>query len=235
MADSPQSFLHPAYEINNTHLGATGLSREVPFSDSSSSLETSGQRKRLCSSDCADPPNSSIDDRVSTSDESNKSVPLVPLVPSVRFDSVTIREYDVMLGDSPACSNGCPLSLDWGYSPIHIEHSIDEYEFCRASRRRCAEEMKMSAYTRYNKLINEWNVPLSSIQAVSEEIEIIRKARNKCLRKYRKQQYNKEKRKEIWNSIKAVLTRGKRHQKQTTTNVTSRLTDVSLQNNLGLS
>jgi hypothetical protein len=42
----------------------------------------------------------------------------------VVFSTISIRHYDVTIGDSPSVSCGIPLSLDWTFvedSPIHID------------------------------------------------------------------------------------------------------------------
>ena len=53
---------------------------------------------------------------------------------SVSFSNVEIREYPVILGNSPAVSNGPPLSIDWMFHP-HPCLNLEEYETDRPPRR----------------------------------------------------------------------------------------------------
>jgi hypothetical protein len=40
----------------------------------------------------------------------------------VKFSTVKTRTYGVVVGDSPSCADGLPISLDWNYNPkIKIE------------------------------------------------------------------------------------------------------------------
>ena len=52
----------------------------------------------------------------------------------VDFDSLTIREYPVILGDNPNVSSGAPLSLGWEYHE-QPKRNIDMYEYTRKERR----------------------------------------------------------------------------------------------------
>jgi hypothetical protein len=52
---------------------------------------------------------------------------------SVSFASVEIRNYSVIIGDHPCCTQGCPLSLDWDYVSSDAQ-SLDEYESTRYPR-----------------------------------------------------------------------------------------------------
>lgn len=52
----------------------------------------------------------------------------------VRFDTVTIREYPVEIGDNPAVSRGAPLTMDW--EPTNqFEYDMEAYEEHRTPRR----------------------------------------------------------------------------------------------------
>eukprot|EP00529_Nitzschia_sp_RCC80_P035665 CAMPEP_0113482596 /NCGR_PEP_ID=MMETSP0014_2-20120614/23001_1 /TAXON_ID=2857 /ORGANISM="Nitzschia sp." /LENGTH=176 /DNA_ID=CAMNT_0000376119 /DNA_START=127 /DNA_END=657 /DNA_ORIENTATION=- /assembly_acc=CAM_ASM_000159 len=52
----------------------------------------------------------------------------------VDFESLTIREYPVILGDNPNVSSGAPLSLGWEYTE-QPRRNIDMYEYTRKERR----------------------------------------------------------------------------------------------------
>jgi hypothetical protein len=45
----------------------------------------------------------------------------------VRFSTVEIREYDMIVGDHPCCSAGLPLSLDWKYNPVPIIQQAKDF------------------------------------------------------------------------------------------------------------
>lgn len=53
---------------------------------------------------------------------------------SVAFGDVRTRRYNVVMGDHPCCTTGCPLSLGWEHSPASIV-SVDDYEASRSPRR----------------------------------------------------------------------------------------------------
>ena len=50
----------------------------------------------------------------------------------VRFVSVELREYPIILGDNPSCTAGPPIAiaLDWDYDTL-TSCTIDEYESMR--------------------------------------------------------------------------------------------------------
>jgi len=52
----------------------------------------------------------------------------------VRFSSVKIREYDMILGDNPSSQCGPPVTIDWDYNEIS-SLSLDQYEDNRVPRR----------------------------------------------------------------------------------------------------
>merc|ERR1712165_10913 len=68
---------------------------------------------------------------------------------SIKFDKVTVREYELTTGDNPSCSSGVPISLSWKYNPVHEEFAIDEYEKNHASR---GNPIQLSADDRYKML-----------------------------------------------------------------------------------
>mmetsp|Transcript_4935 Transcript_4935/g.11082 ORF Transcript_4935/g.11082 Transcript_4935/m.11082 type:complete len:129 (-) Transcript_4935:354-740(-) len=79
----------------------------------------------------------------------------------VSFGSLTVRKYDLTLGDSPSVSSGLPLSLDWTYrqrQPV----SIETYEANRRPRR-SEESLKMSPERRHKMLVEEFGVSVQQI------------------------------------------------------------------------
>jgi hypothetical protein len=61
---------------------------------------------------------------------------------NVSFNSLTVREYDLTLGDHPSSASGPPVQLDWEHK---AENTMDlnDYEKMRQPRRR-RRELKMS-------------------------------------------------------------------------------------------
>ena len=53
---------------------------------------------------------------------------------TVKFGSLRIREFAVVLGDHPCCSTGCPLELGWEHES-ETELAVDDYETSRSERR----------------------------------------------------------------------------------------------------
>mmetsp|Transcript_25546 Transcript_25546/g.41939 ORF Transcript_25546/g.41939 Transcript_25546/m.41939 type:complete len:198 (+) Transcript_25546:302-895(+) len=72
----------------------------------------------------------------------NTSLQKQPIAPSesippkqVRFGYVTIRNYDMTLGDNPSCAAGPPVCLDWNYEQIPAL-PIREFERFKSTRPR---------------------------------------------------------------------------------------------------
>lgn len=64
----------------------------------------------------------------------------------VAFDTVTVREYGMILGDNPSCSYGPPVQLDWEYFERPVE-DLDIYEEARGERRKL-QQLGISYYRR---------------------------------------------------------------------------------------
>ena len=61
-----------------------------------------------------------------------------PPLKSVSFDKVQVREYGITKGCTTSCipSGGPPISLSWYYNPTETKICVNEYEKCKATRRR---------------------------------------------------------------------------------------------------
>ena len=68
------------------------------------------------------------------------------------FDSIKIQEYDVILGDNLACSDGPPLLLDWTFVKSSFS-TIDGYEEVRRYKSH-RKFLYLLIITRRNLLIN---------------------------------------------------------------------------------
>ena len=73
---------------------------------------------------------------------------------SVSFSCVDVREYDVTLGDNPACSAGPPISLGWEYKN-EIRQDLRAFEAKRyIARRKKKKELRLSSNMR-KRLLKE--------------------------------------------------------------------------------
>jgi len=57
-----------------------------------------------------------------------------PSKSKVRWGSVLVRDYPIILGDNPCCSCGPPVTLDWEYQE-YKPLDVDTYEFAHPPRR----------------------------------------------------------------------------------------------------
>ena len=86
-------------------------------------------------------------------DAADRSVIQTQRQSSVRFATVSVRQFSYTLGDSPSTTCGPPTALSWSYScPNHLNSiSIERYEaLChpRDQPRRSRRELKMSVERR---------------------------------------------------------------------------------------
>jgi hypothetical protein len=99
---------------------------------------------------------------------------------SVSFSDITIREYNITIGDNPSCSSGAPISLHWSYDPNHISCTVDCYEDGKKDyppRKRSAMIIPMSV--RHVMLQQEWDVKPMEIARITKEIAVIQVQRYK--------------------------------------------------------
>ena len=102
---------------------------------------------------------------------------------SVRFEKVEIREYNIVLGDNPSCSNGPPVSLGWYYDKDQQQQMpLDTYEQKRDGYRRASHEMKVPGYMRHD-ILREWDVPNREIMKAQIQCEIIQKQRSRTFQR----------------------------------------------------
>ena len=86
----------------------------------------------------------------------------------VRFSNVCIRDYAVTIGDSPFCSYGVPICLDWS----HDEEEVIPIDFFEAShkRRRTARKMLLNSFQRRDMLWRS-GYPLDQIEKAIKDNE----------------------------------------------------------------
>jgi len=70
----------------------------------------------------------------------------------VSFDCLRIREYNVVFGDHPCCSNGPPLALGWNHDGEDVTLNLDEYESSRAPRK-ARRDLRMTCELRRQILL----------------------------------------------------------------------------------
>ena len=98
----------------------------------------------------------------------------------VSFSQISIRSFDLCIGDSPAVLTGVPISLDWTFieSP---SLSIEEFEGTRSHVRRSKQELKMSAVERRRKLIEGFGFSEKALNQRAVQRAIIPKNPNRLL------------------------------------------------------
>ena len=74
-----------------------------------------------------------------TSFRSQLQLGIVPK--SVQFDNLSIREYPIVIGDSPSTSRGVPISIGWEYGP-ECTVDLDAYEATRVLGGVCERRTK---------------------------------------------------------------------------------------------
>ena len=97
--------------------------------------------------------------------------------PRVKFDKITIRNYNVTISDHPSCSSGAPIGLSWEYDPDHIEVPVESFEMLREGNRRNRGQMQMPAQIRHDLLRYEFDVPTKDILHHTKEVYHAKKRR----------------------------------------------------------
>jgi hypothetical protein len=118
-------------------------------------------------------------------DESSGSKVSTKSSTSVSFESITIREYAVTIGDNPSCSSGAPISIDWSYNE-KATVPIEDYEKYKPPRRE-KSELKMPSEIR-NNILQEWDYSLSRILMASTEAQNVRNQRSKSAQTFTQRQ-----------------------------------------------
>lgn len=96
------------------------------------------------------------------------------------FDTVTIYEFDLTIGDNPATKEGCPVALS--SKCVHKETlDIDFYEEMREGKRRRAKALYLPVEDRAAMLLSR-GYSLDKIVKRVLEMEEIKKSRSESLR-----------------------------------------------------
>ena len=107
----------------------------------------------------------------------------------VSFSNVSVREYEIILGDNPSVSSGAPLSLGWKYNPHEKVTSLDKVS---SSLRRSGNELLLSDEQRHSLLSSNSSISLDDINEVLESVEKIKMERRMSFDEMRKEMVVKE-------------------------------------------
>ena len=96
----------------------------------------------------------------------------------ISFDCVEIREYNRILSDNPATTNGPPVGLGWNYSPEDtLRIDLETYESYQSNARRSKRQLAIPSQVRQEMLLEE-GYSRGEIARTVREIRKIREQRN---------------------------------------------------------
>ena len=99
---------------------------------------------------------------------------------SVQFGSLTIRNYEVQLGDHPSCSNGVPVSIGWRYNELN-PICIEKYEAWMKDKRRSRSEFHLPR-THRESILKEYGYSRSQMTEATKQVAKIKKQRRASLK-----------------------------------------------------
>jgi len=99
---------------------------------------------------------------------------------SVQFGSLTIRSYEVQLGDNPSCSNGAPVSIGWRYNELN-PICIEKYEAWMEDKRRSRHEFHLPRSQRESILL-DYGYSRNQMTQATKEVAKIKKQRRASLK-----------------------------------------------------
>ena len=70
----------------------------------------------------------------------------------VTFGDITIKEYDIVLGDHPNVSGGAPIQIGWDVQDVHTRN-LDLYEVMRGDRRKGKKQLAIPVQKRGHMLL----------------------------------------------------------------------------------
>lgn len=105
----------------------------------------------------------------------------------VRFSAVTIRDYDMTLGDNPFCSSGAPVSIDWTYQREN-KIPLEAYEQHHPPRRHDSA-LIMPHKVRQELLVETGNTSFAQILRASRQNEKDKEERLKSIKRFRREEF----------------------------------------------
>mmetsp|Transcript_332 Transcript_332/g.359 ORF Transcript_332/g.359 Transcript_332/m.359 type:complete len:178 (-) Transcript_332:140-673(-) len=113
-----------------------------------------------------------IADSIDEITSSSSSTPALKRSTGVSFSSVSVREYERVVGDHPDCRVGPPLAMGWGFLDKPTTE-IDVYEITKVPKRR----KKLTASQRRKILNEQFGIPDDEIDASLKEVQRIKDSR----------------------------------------------------------
>jgi hypothetical protein len=98
----------------------------------------------------------------------------------VSFGDITIREFPMILGDNPSCSNGAPVTIDWFPQNVHTRN-LDLFEYMHGERRQGRKALLIPVETRGIMLLDA-GYSIDEIGDATLEIAKIKKKRADSLK-----------------------------------------------------
>ena len=82
------------------------------------------------------------------------------------FTTISLREYEQTIGDSPSCQDGAPVALGWRFQDSR-EILLDDYEQARLHLRRKRSDLLLGVHQRRKKLLDSGVALLDVLRAES--------------------------------------------------------------------
>lgn len=117
----------------------------------------------------------------------SNSTSITPALNSrVRFSTIEVRTFPIILGDNPACDQfGPPLSIDWEPETIN-KVQLDRYEEVRGQYgpKKRMHQLKMGGFFRQRILSRSNACTKQEMYERMEEMNKIRQSRNRAKKRY---------------------------------------------------
>ena len=127
---------------------------------------------------------------------------------SVRFGSVTTREFERIVGDHPDFRRGPPVAIGWNYQDTE-EVSLDAHQFRRSLRRGESVDAKdllpLTETERKTILQRDWSYSSDEIDVAQKEVQKVKHERQENNRALIRFALMKERAARIGNSCQQAL------------------------------